>query len=334
MKGKVSVALFLIVGVVILGYYLLSHKQQEKYARAAAKISIGSPRQESSALLYLAKEKGYFSKNGLDVEIKNYDFGLLAIRSLLAKEIDIAIATDFAFVKNSFENNGLRILCAIAKADVEQIIARKDSGISQTADLKGKKIGLKKGTSAEFHIEGFSLFNGIQMRETDIVDLSPSKSVEAILKKQIDAAVLWPPHTYRLENALGENAISWSAQSGEAFFWLALTTKTIANKNQSAFERFLKSLEEASNFLRNNKTDAKKIVIDYLQPDIAHIDANWPKNIFMVELPQSLLLRMEDEARWEIGKGLRKVKAFPNYLDFMLIDLFKKSLPNSTNIPY
>ena len=194
-----------------------------------------------------------------DRPIKEYDSGFAAIQGLLDKQIDIALSTDFAFVSSNFNNKDLRIFSSIAKADVEELIARKESGISKIEDLKGKKIGIKKKSSAEFHLAAFLLFSGISIEETDIIDLTPTELVEAISKKEIDAIVIWPPHAYNLRNELGENAIGWSAQSGQEFFWLALTTKNNINEKQSALKKFLECLLKSENFLQENETQAKKL---------------------------------------------------------------------------
>lgn len=329
---KITITLIIIIAVIIAGYFLFFQKQQEKYTGPIENLTIGSPHQEISSLVYLAKEQGYFEENGLDVEIKEYDSGFAAIRGLLDKEIDIALSTDFAFVSSNFDNKELRIFSSIAEADVEEIIARKDSGISKIEDLKGKKIGIKKKSSAEFHLATFLLFNAISLEEIDIIDLTPPELVEAIINKKIDAIVIWPPHAYNLKNELGENVISWSVQSGQEFFWLALATESNINEKQSALNKFLECLSKSEKLIQENKMQAKQIIINYLDFNEAYIDYHWPKQNFIIELPQSLLFRLEDEARWRIKNNLTDIKAVPNYLDFIFWDALEQIKPKAVTI--
>ena len=67
---KIAIAIIIIIAVVIVGCFLFVKNKQEKHTGPIEKLTIGSPHQEISSLVYLAKEQGYFEKNGLDVEIK------------------------------------------------------------------------------------------------------------------------------------------------------------------------------------------------------------------------------------------------------------------------
>ena len=333
MKKTVKIFIILIMIAGIIGGYLLSRqKQHKRHTGPLKKLTIGSTPQEASSLVYLAKEERYFEENGLDVEIIRYDFGFAAIQALLDKRVDIAFATDFAFVSSSFHNKELRILCSISQVDVEELIARKDSGISGIEDLKGKRIGVKKNSSGEFHLDTFLLFHGISFKDIDIMDLAPPELVEAILKKRIDATVLWPPFTHNLKKELGENAVSWSAQSEEPFFWLAITTENKMNEKHSIYKKFLECLSKSERFLKENEMKARQIITKHLDVNDTDVNYFWPRHRFRIELPQSLLLRLENEARWKIKNDLTHKKGIPNYLDFISPDILEQIRPGAMTI--
>ena len=326
-----SIAATIIITAVIAGYFF-GEKPRKQQTSPPEKLTIGSPRQEISSLVYLAKELRYFEKVGLDVEIKEYQYGFTAIEAVLKNDIDIAFATDFAFVASYFGNKEPRILCSIGKADVEELVARKDSGISKIEDLKNKKIGVRKNSSAEFHLATFLLFNGIPLDTIQIVDLPPPELVEAVKAKRIDATVIWPPHAFRLQKALGKNAVSWSAQSGQPFFWLAITTNRVLNGKPTAVKNFLACLAKAETFLKENEAQARQIVRNYLNLDSVYMDYHWKKQVYAVELAQSLLLRLEDEARWKIENQYVHDKEVPNYLNAIVMDMLKQVNPESITI--
>ena len=326
-----SIAATIIFVVVIAGYFLLE-KQRQQRTSPHEKLTIGSPRQEISSLVYLAKELQYFEKNGLDVEIQTYQYGFTAIEAVLKNDIDIAFATDFAFVASYFGNKELRIMCSIGKADVEELVARKDSGISKIEDLKSKKVGVLKNSSAEFHLATFLLFNGIPFETIQIIDFPPHELVKAVKEKRIDATLIWPPHAFRLKKALGENVVSWPAQSGQPFFWLAITTNRILNEKPTAVKKFLESLSRAESFSMENEAQAMQIVQNYLNLDQAYMDYHWKKQIYKMELPQSLLIRLEDEARWKIENGYVNDKGVPNYLNAIIMDVLQQVNPKSITI--
>ena len=58
-----------------------------------AKIRIGVVPLISSGPIFLAQAKGFFEKVGLDVEMKFFADGVLAMPSLIAGELDTTVAT-------------------------------------------------------------------------------------------------------------------------------------------------------------------------------------------------------------------------------------------------
>jgi len=332
-KAKtLSIAATILFAAVVAGHFLFLEKQPKERKAPSEKLTIGSPRQEASSLMYLAKENRYFAESGLTVDIKAYHFGFGAIQGALSGEVDIAFATDFALVASSLETGAARVLCSIAEADVEELIARKDNGILEIEDLKGKTIGVRQNSSAEFHLATFLLFNELSMEDVRTVDLPPPDLEEAVLSNTIDATVIWPPHAFRLKKEMGGNAVSWSVQSGQVFFWLAVTTERVLAEKQSAVNKFVAALLQAEAFVKANDAQAKSTVQNYLGLDAAYMDYHWPKQKFMIELPQSLLIKLEDEARWKIKKQYTGEKEVPNYLDFIVLDPLNKMKPRSVTI--
>src|SRR6476646_5492235 len=71
---------------------------------------------EYSTLSIIAKQKGFFAKNGLDVSMQDYLSGPDAMADLLAGKIDTATASDFVGVSNSFSGEDLKILTTQMRA--------------------------------------------------------------------------------------------------------------------------------------------------------------------------------------------------------------------------
>lgn len=60
--------------------------------------------------------------------------------------------------------------------------------------------------------------------------------------------------------------------------------------------------------------------------------AVWDKNQFSLSLDQSLILAMEDEARWMIKNNLTNEKNVPNFLDYIYEDGLKAVKPEAENV--
>jgi len=69
-----------------------------------------------------------------------------------------------------------------------------------------------------------------------------------------------------------------------------------------------------------------------LNLDESYMEAAWTQNNFSVSLEQSLILTMEDEARWMINNGLTAEKQVPNILNSIFEDALKTLKPQAVDI--
>src|SRR5579859_3747041 len=81
----------------------------QHYQGLVEHISIGNVR-EYSIFNVIAKEKGYFTDNGLNADVKEYESGPPAVADLLAGKVDFAFASDNAGVQAIFTHPQLRII--------------------------------------------------------------------------------------------------------------------------------------------------------------------------------------------------------------------------------
>jgi ABC-type nitrate/sulfonate/bicarbonate transport system substrate-binding protein len=285
---------------------------------------------DTGALVYVAEAQGYFKKNGLDVTIKGFDSGKAAADSLLDGEADISTSAGFVFVSNSFDHADLRVLGAVATAEVKELVARKDKGIAAIDNLKGKKIGVTKKSGGEFSLITFLTFNGLSHQDVELVNLKPSEIAEAILNDDIDAAFTWDPNVYNIKEKLGDNAISWPG--GQDFYFLLLTKEGWIKNNPAAAARFMKSLLEAEDYIKDNPEKSKEFVKDRFGYESDYMDYSWPKQAFIVILEQAMLIAFEDQARWRIENKLTDKTEVPNYLNHIHLDALEEVKPEAVTI--
>jgi len=133
-----------------------------------------------------------------------------------------------------------------------------------------------------------------------------------------------------IKKELGESAISW--HGGEDFYFVLLTKEDWLDKNPAAVERFIKSLVEAEDYIKDNSEEAKEFVKDRFHYESDYIDYSWPSQEFAVILEQAMLIAFEDQARWRIEHGLTDATEVPNYLDYIYIDALEEVKPEAVSI--
>ena len=66
--------------------------------------------------------------------------------------------------------------------------------------------------------------------------------------------------------------------------------------------------------------------------DPGYMEAVWQQNQFTLSLDQSLVLAMEDEARWMIANNLTDATSVPDFRDYLYPDCLEAVKPGSVNI--
>jgi len=327
-KILIGIAIIVLIGIPVGG----CSQQTGKYTGPLDKLTLAAYAGDTGALVYVADEQGYFTDNGLDVIIKDFEAGKLAADALLIGEADISTSADFVLVSNSFEHDNLRVLGTVALADVIELVARKDTGINQPSDLKGKKVGVTEKSAGEFFLGTFLVFHGLSLQDIEVVDLKPSEIVDAVVNGDIDAGFTWEPNIFEVKSRLGANVISWPGQSGQDFYFILLTKERFIEENPQVVERFLQALIQAEEFTKENEAEVKKLFETKFNYESSYIDYGWEKNDLTVILPQALIIAMEDQARWRIKQGLTDATEVPNYLDYIYMDALEEVKPEAIGI--
>ncbi len=323
-----SLIVLVIIGMSVGG----CQEQPKKYTGPVEKISVGATTQELSTLIWIAEAKGYFEENGLDATVKAYDTGIETKDALLAGEVDVADTVDFVITGLGFEETDIKVLASINTAIIDYIIARRDRGISSLSDLKGKKIGIKRGSSAEYYLGRTLIFNNLSLQDVELIALHPPEMADAIVQGKVDATITWHPHNYYIKNSLGDNAIIWSAQGGQDVYWVIFSKAEFVQKYPEKIKRLLNALIQAEEFVKHNNLEAKEIIARRVNLDLSYIESVWLDFHFIVDLPQNIVIAMEDQARWKMENNLTDKTDVPNYLDYIYFDALEDVKPEAVGI--
>jgi NitT/TauT family transport system substrate-binding protein len=130
--------------------------------------------------LYIAKEKGYFDKVGIAVEVKQFMDGSFAVPSIIAGELDVTFMPAAAGLFNSVAKGAPILIFAdrgnnrpgkaySAYVASQSMYDNGLRGVSDFAKLKGRKIGLSALGSVNQYTMSLALIKG---------GLNPAKDVQ------------------------------------------------------------------------------------------------------------------------------------------------------------
>jgi NitT/TauT family transport system substrate-binding protein len=171
------------------------------------------------------------------------------------------------------------------------------------------------------------------MQDITLVDVkTPDEWVNAIADGDIDAVSTAQPYANAARDRLGDNAMMWSEQSQQPLFALVISTEEWITEHPDPTVRFLDSLAEAEVYLNSHPAEAKAILQQRLDLDPGYMDTVWQQNQFALTLDQSLVLAMEDEARWMIANNLTNATAVPDFRQYISTEGLEAVKPGSVNV--
>jgi NitT/TauT family transport system substrate-binding protein len=323
--------IILVVAIVTSSFVYLN--SQKPCSGKVEPVTIGFFNSEMNALVYIADELQYFAANGLNVTVKNYNSGAVAVNGLLNGEVDITGCSEFVIAQKGLENANLYTFGSYCKSDKFYFVARTDTDIDNVSDIKGKTIGVPMGTNGEFYLGRFLELNNISLSEVNLANVVPFVQTPDVLANgTVDAAVAFQPYINQIESLLGNKTVMWPIQNNQLSYIDAVCTRSWGAAHPDLIVRFLQAIVQAENFVVNNQEKAIAIVAKTLDYSSEYLATVWSDYQFSVSLDQAQLLAMQDEAQWLIKNSLTNATALPNFLNYVYLQGLESVKPNSVTI--
>ena len=227
-------------------------------------LRVGYQTGEINVLLTYAVNAGLFEKQKIEVKLVPFPAGPAMLPALASKEIDMAWMGEFPSVTGYANVMPIEILM-MERLDYTNIrvIGNPPSGISNVADLKGKKVGASVGSSSHYHLLRALTQAGFKQSDITMVNLAPSTMPPAYMAGQIDAAVTWEPNVGLMEKA-GARSIATTRSLGMITGGVWVGQQELSRKNGEVLQSFLRAWRQAQrDYIANPKTirqyEAKRI---------------------------------------------------------------------------
>lgn len=204
-----------------------------------------------SAALYLARDRGLFAKEGLDVRIQPVQQSIQALPALLKGQVSVIASANYVTYFQAYEKGtlDLRILAEGVRIapHMMDVLVPKDSALKSPADLAGKKVAV----AVLNNIQSLTL-NAILdargagrpvYRQILFPQMGP-----ALEKGQVDAAHVVEPFDTAVQGESGARVLL-DGGSGPARGLPAsgyITTGDFVKKHPEAAEGFRRAVEAAS----------------------------------------------------------------------------------------
>lgn len=258
MKTRIHATLLFCVILIALSLAIKAH--------SADKLRISySAINATQAFLWVAQEKGFFAKHGLEGELLYINSGTMNIAALVGGSVQIAgggpvsIEARLRGVKLTILGNPLPWLAS-------NLISHPD--IKSVADLPGKIAGISRfGSSTDqgfrylFRKNGFNVERDLKMLQMG----GDASRIGALKAGTIQYTFLGAAATDQAR-VQGFRVLATAKQMAIPFPWTSVVVDEVwLNKNRELAYRYLKCGTEAIVYMKRNRADSERIIAKYMK---------------------------------------------------------------------
>ena len=166
--------------------------------------------------------------------------------------IDVAVMGNVPTITGAAAN-GHRVIIGVAYngEKTEAVLVSSNSGISSVQELKGKRIGLVKGSIAEDYLARLSKKEGIGQEDATLIDTELSQQLDALSSGKVDAIATWQPNIAKAE-AQGVGRVLVDATGVYKCENLMSANKEYADLNPDIVRIFLEQYKRACEEVSKN----------------------------------------------------------------------------------
>jgi len=230
-----------------------------------------------SIAFFVAKEKGFFKDEGLDVQPKSFSSPGDGLTPLLTGDLDAVLSTADSVITVLDKAPGqLRVVYLTdTSAGADAILAKKD--ISGIKAMKGRKVAATLGQCNQLLLEKALEKAGLTDKDIELVNMNPDDAGSAFAAGKIDVAVTWEPWITKVSGEKKGHVIFSSKETPNLILdVLAISSKT-ADKKAAETRAFLKALNRGYEFVQHNTDEATIVAAKALEQKPEEVKAMLPK---------------------------------------------------------
>lgn len=219
----------------------------------------------SMAPMWIAKEIGFFKKEGLDVRVVFIPSGPTGVTAVLAGEADVGVIGGFAPIRAIVGGaKGLAIIGETKNAIVATIVGKKE--IATVQDLKGKRLGIDRiGSNPDMFTQAaLSRFQMDPLRDLQYIQMGNiGQGIPALKAGAIDALTTAPPDDLVAQRLGFKVILDITAMKIPFASTVLVSARNTVARKQPELTRFMHAYAEAVHYFITNREGASQVIAKY-----------------------------------------------------------------------
>jgi NitT/TauT family transport system substrate-binding protein len=251
-------------------------------ALAQTKLIVGYTPANAFMPAFVAKDKGFFAKRGLDVTLQTVPQGSTIAGAMAGGTMQVGTLTAPVYLLSVEGGIDTQIVAAStyqARSNPTiALMAREGSNIKSAADMKGKRMGVP-GLNGVNHVVAMKWLenNGVPRNQVTYVETGFAQMGDLLKGGQVDLVVPVEPFITRLEQTKVGYQVTVPTITDSYLESFYIMMRDFVQKNPKAARDFREALREAVAYIKSNEADARKTQVTYLKlPEAAAASIKLP----------------------------------------------------------
>lgn len=230
----------------------------------------------SMAPMWIAKEAGFFKKQGLDVRLVFIASGPLGTTAILSGDVDVGVIGGFAPIRAiAGGNKNLAMIGQTKNRMTGAIVGKKE--IASVQDLKGKRLGIDRiGSNPDMFTQAsLARYNIDPLRDLQYIQLgSIGQGIPALKAGTIDAVSTSTPHDLFAQRLGFKVILDITAMKIPLASTVLLSARNTVERKQADLAKFMRAYAEAIHYFITNKEGAIQIVAKYTKVEDREVNGH------------------------------------------------------------
>jgi len=228
---------------------------------AAEKIRVAYVHVFDDAPVVVARDKGFFTAEGLDAQVTMFTSGPTLVKGLVTDQSDIGVLGFTNAITWTAQGADLKIIGKVQEG-YHSLVARNDRGIKTLKDLKGKSLASQSaGSTADIVLKGVVLKSaGLTEKDVQIMYTAPSTALASLRAGRVDSAFLFEPYD---SIAKASSPVTEIYEIGKVWPFpcmVVIVPGKLIKERPEVVKKALSALKRSMEFMKEKPAEAARIL--------------------------------------------------------------------------